>query len=287
MRLTPIALLVSILLFSPRAQACLRAELDARAVQWSTQIIEAKLVEVSERIEIKAISVKVSKELKAANPGARPGDITAVYWYRLYSFEVQSVLEGSAKPKHRIEVIRFFGKVDDPTGAFKAPAFPVSPCTELLTRASIGKSFILLLRPEQDVKMDKPPIWSDPKSDLREKEVHDVRGQWVVHMMAREKADDAAIASLKKLIADTRSAERKRSDPDLKKHVETIVTGKDPAKVEAAAAALRGVGFRAVSRLKSARDAKESTDEIKSRLLPLIAELSPPVMQLQMDAHKE
>src|ERR1700710_853999 len=89
------------------ASACLRDQIDELAIQWSNQIIQAKLVEVSERIEMKAVAIK-------SPPGAPSGEISAVYWYRIYSFEVEKVIESSnnaVKPKYRIEVVRFFGKI--------------------------------------------------------------------------------------------------------------------------------------------------------------------------------
>src|SRR5437667_12781896 len=91
------------------ARACLRDEIDEKTIQWSNLIVEAKLVEVSERVEMKALAVKPPA-------GAKGGDISAVYWLRVYSFEVQKVIDpagGSIKPRHRIEVVRLFGKGDD------------------------------------------------------------------------------------------------------------------------------------------------------------------------------
>ena len=40
------------------ANACLREEIDEKAIQWSSQIVEARLVQVSERIEMKALAIK-------------------------------------------------------------------------------------------------------------------------------------------------------------------------------------------------------------------------------------
>src|SRR3569623_3488316 len=105
------------------ARACLREHLDDRGVQWATMVIRAKLVDVSERVEIKAVSVKAPK----GPDGKRGPDVTAVYWYRLYSFEVIESLEGPAKPKHRIEAIRFFGRVAAPSPPSSAGARPVAP----------------------------------------------------------------------------------------------------------------------------------------------------------------
>src|SRR3954462_3430230 len=87
------------------AGACVREQIDEKAVQWSSLIAQAKLVEVSERIEMKALALKPKSGEKAGE-----GEVSAVYWYRVYSFEVENVIDvtgGSVKPKHRIEVVRF------------------------------------------------------------------------------------------------------------------------------------------------------------------------------------
>src|SRR6476620_8828688 len=105
------------------AQACERDQVDERAIQWSTQILEAKLVEVSERVQMRALAVKPA--------AGGTGEVSAVYWNRVYSFQVDKVIESagnSVKPKHRVEVVRFFGKVDDPNSA-AAPAAAAAPAS--------------------------------------------------------------------------------------------------------------------------------------------------------------
>ena len=49
-----------------------------------------------------------------------------------------------------------------PQPAKPAPAI-TDPCLQHLRKTSIGQSFVLLLRQEQDIKMHKPPVWSDTK----------------------------------------------------------------------------------------------------------------------------
>ncbi|HYE19983.1 MAG TPA: hypothetical protein VEA69_16150 [Tepidisphaeraceae bacterium] len=266
-----------------RAGACVRGELDALAVQWASVVVEARLVEVSERCEIRAVSVKGPK----GADGKRGPDVTAVYWYRLYSFEVVSALDGSAKAKHRVEAIRFFGRADDPNVKGTAGARPVAPVAGAapcgaVTRGAVGKTFVLLLRPEQDFKMGRPPVWPDAKGDLREKEIHDLKAMTVVHAIAAEDMDAARRADLKKLIAHTRAAERKLPEAELKKHVAEIALSADAERVERAEAAVRAVGYRAVGALKSARDKAEASAEGAGRVLGLIAELSPPSIVLEM-----
>jgi hypothetical protein len=266
--------------------ACLREQVDERAIQWSTQILEAKLIEVSERVQMRALAVKP--------PAGGTGEISAVYWNRVYSFQVEKVIESagnSVKPRHRVEVVRFFGKVDDPN----APAAPAGgaatgsdPCIELLTRASLGKSFVLLLRPEQDIKMHKPPVWADPKNtDPRDAEVHGLKAYAVIHLIPKDKATDAGMTKLRKVLAETRAAEKKVPDAEIKKQIEVMLKAPSDSAAEHAIAALTKVGYKAVVPIKSARDRKETTPEAKQRLAKLAIDLSPPPLDILMGEHAE
>lgn len=286
----PLLLLTCFVVGGGIASACERDQVDERAIQWSTQILEARLVEVSERVQMRALAVKPP-------PGGKE-DVSAVYWDRVYSFEVEKVLESSGnsvKPKHRIEVVRFFGKVDDPNVALApasapatAPAHPADPCVQHLTRGSLGKSFVLLLRPEQDIKMHKPPVWADPKNtDPRDAEVHGLKAYAVIHLIPKEKATDAEMTKLRRTIAETRAAERKVPDAEVKKHVEAIRAATDDAGAEPAIAALTKVGFKAVGAIKSARDKKDTSPPAKERLAKLAIDLSPPPMTILMGEHAE
>ena len=88
-------------------------------------------MEVSERIEMKAVIIK-------PKAGSSEKEASAVYYYRVYSFEVERVIESagnSMKPKYRFEVLRFFGKIDDANVAAPAAAHP---CADTLSRARWG-----------------------------------------------------------------------------------------------------------------------------------------------------
>src|SRR6185503_21029347 len=128
---------------------------------WSSVIVEARLVEVSERIELKSLVGKVAAE-------AGGGEVRAAYWYRLYSFEVEKLLDGNKdaiKPKHRLEVVRIFGKVEGAaTRATTRQSTHVDHCGAMFNRGAIGKRFVLLLRRESELKIRPPPVWADPKN---------------------------------------------------------------------------------------------------------------------------
>jgi hypothetical protein len=269
------------------AGACVRDTVDTTAVQWSSLIAQGKLLEVSERVEMKALALK-------PKTGEKDEEVSAVYWYRIYSFEIEQVLDGgNVKPKHRIEVVRFFGKVDDPHHVLPpapttAAAAASDPCTRHLTRAAVGQSFVLMLRPEQDIKMNKPPVWNDPKNtDPRDAEVHGGKAYAVIHLFPRAQTPAADLARLRKLIADTRAAEHKFHDPDIKREVQRIVTATSDADAAPAIATLTGWGYKSVANIKSARDKKETPAEAKERLAKLAIDLSPMPLTIQMEPGPE
>jgi len=287
--------ILGLLVWTCAARACLRDQIDERAIQWSSQIVEAKLVEVSERIEMKAVTVKPPA-------GSAAKEISAVYYYRVYSFEVEKVIESannSVKPKYRIEVLRFFGIIDDPNSATASHAAPAKPagdhaspaltaCAQSLSRAALNHSFVLLLRQEQDIKMQKPPVWNDPKNlDPRDAEVHGTKGYVAIYLLPKEKATDAEMANLRRVLSETRAAEKKVSDPEMRKQIDIIAHAASDAQAEPAIAALRKVGFKAVSHIKSARDRKETPAAGKERLAKLAIELSPTPLTIMIGEHVE
>jgi hypothetical protein len=271
---------IVVCLAAPAVRACLRERVDEKAIQWSNRIVEARLVGVSERVEMKAVTLKPPA-------GTKSPEISAVYWYRVYSFEVQRVIDAggaSLKPRHRIEVVRFFGKADRPSavGPTSKPS-AADHCATRLVRDSVGQTFVLLLRPEQDIKIQKPPVWSDAKNlDPRDGEVHGLRAYAVIHSVPREEATDAWMANLRKVLSETRAAERKVSDNQIKKHVQTIVAAMSDQEAQEAIDALQRVGYKAVGHIKSARDKKETPPDAKDRLARLAIEISPPPLPIDM-----
>jgi hypothetical protein len=269
------------------ARACLRDQIDERAIQWSSQIVEAKLVEVSERIEMKAVIVKPRSATKGS-------ERSAVYYYRVYSFEVEKVFESAGhalKPEYRFEVLRFFGKIDRgdaPPAVSPAPAAAPHRCDDQLGRAALGHSFVLLLKHEHGIKMEKPPVWNDAKNtDPRDAEVHATRGYAVIYLMPREKATDADMATLRKTLIETRAAEKKVHDSEMRKSIEAIVHASSDSDAQTPINALRAVGFKAVSHIKSARDRKGVSPAAKERLAKLAIELSPPPIPILVGEHAE
>ncbi len=106
-----------------QAQACLRPELDERAIQWSSLIVKANLV-----------STKPYGEPKEGQLG-----LVVSTW------KVTQVFDGSTKVDAEITVLTF------PNPNVDAPA---DPCSVL---PQPGKSMILLLRPTKDCAFDVRP----------------------------------------------------------------------------------------------------------------------------------
>ena len=115
-----------------RAQACLRNTIDDRAIQWSTAIVKATLVNVKEPV---------------AGNNATLG-LVASTW------KVTQSLDGAVRPAAEINVLTFPSNDAD---------HPSPTCHELPAK---GKTFILLLRSTKDcefaVRSDAAKVEGDP-----------------------------------------------------------------------------------------------------------------------------
>jgi hypothetical protein len=106
-------------------------------------------------------------------------------------------------------------------------------------------------------------------------------------MMPKEKATDLEMAKLRQVLAETRAAEKKVSDNEIRKSIDVIAHAGSDAQAEPAIEALRKVGFKAVSHIKSARDRKETPAAGKERLAKLAIELSPTPLTIMIGEHQE
>lgn len=127
-----LAAVLGVLATGQQAQACLRASLDDRAIQWSTAIVKATFVAQKE---------------PAAGQNAALG-LVASTW------KVTQSLDGPLKPDAEITVLTF---------PSTDPEHPSSACQELPGK---GKTDVLLLRPAKDcefaVRTDASKIEGDP-----------------------------------------------------------------------------------------------------------------------------
>jgi len=114
-----------------RAEACLRPEIDERAIQWSTQIVKANLVS--------------SKPLGGEKDATL--NVTTSTW------KITKVYEGTLKADAEFTLLTFTPPNLDAT---------VDPCSVL---PQPGKSLLLLLRPVKDcdfaIRKDVPALAAD------------------------------------------------------------------------------------------------------------------------------
>ena len=85
----PAVVLLVVALTNP-VRGCLRATIDERAVQWASAIVEAKLAQAGDTVDL---------------------GLTPAQSYRIYIFEVLDVLDGPAKSRDKIDVLRLIGQV--------------------------------------------------------------------------------------------------------------------------------------------------------------------------------
>lgn len=256
------AILAALFCWTHCVSACLRTTPDERAVQWSSAIVEAKLVAVGERVELAKFEV-------AAERRAAPKS-THTYWYRLYTFEVNESFDGSVKKGQKFSVARFFGMIES----------PLTVCSQQITRANIGKSFVLLLRPEADTPMNTGQLLN-AKKDPRTPKLHQAKAYVTVFVSAKDEFTAEQRADLKKTITTTRKAEAAGTPAKLKQSVDQLLAADDETKVTQSLDALIAMGPRIVTPLKLVM---EKQDEVgKARLEKVLSELSPPAVPIVME----
>lgn len=247
----------------------------APVIQWSGLIVQARVAAVSERIELRSVAIKAS---------AGQGAVSAVYWYRIYSLEIEHVLDGAGvKPEHRVEVIRFFGRVS-PAGP---PGGEAAGAPSLPTRNDVGTSLLLCLIREKELKMQRPPAWNDPTPDPRTGDVKDSKAWHVLWAAPARNFQTTDLVMLGKRIGQQREADKRITDDAIRKLREPFIAAETPEQAASQRAALKAMGYRAVARLKSARDKKETPPPAKKRLDELIDELSPPPITIELGDARE
>ncbi len=246
-----ILLLLAVLLGSPllcsRAIACLRDSLDDRTVQWSTEIVMAKLTAVNDPAAIDA----------------------SPYQYQTYDFQVVESYDGPAKADDKITVIRFIGGADSQKSSI---------CGQAFTSRQIGKSFVLFLRPESDLR------WSDGgDADPRTSQIHDLKAFAVVHLESAYDLGKDGLEDAKYTITSTRQAEAQFKADDAKLQAQTMVNAADDTEESQAEHALAEMGPSVVPVLKAML--ADAEPDAKARLLKVIRTVSPPSILSSMHQH--
>jgi hypothetical protein len=227
---------------------CMKDSVDSLAVQWSTLIIQAKLVKVGPVVQM--------SESGAAKPASRPTQ----YQYKIDEFEITRVLDGQAKEADHIKILLFapVGKMED------------SICGDDVAPDLIGKSYVLLLRPESQMQWSGAAGTGDPRSA----ELHDQKAFYVVHLDYADDLGADGIDSIKSTISQARSSESQFKEDEAKTQAHTLATAADETEAGDAAHALMEMGVKAIPAIQA--EISTADDEAKVRLRQVEKQLSPP-----------
>lgn len=243
------AILVSFLLIRP-CGACLRDTLDDRAVQWSSEIVLAKL---------------------AAMGDAKPMDSAAAnsnIQYQTYDFEITERYDGPGKIGDKVRVIRFIDGADTQKSSI---------CGQTFTSSQVGKSFLLLLRPEADLR------WSDGGADPRTPEVHALKAFVVVHLESAHDLGSDGLEDAKYTISSARAAEAQFKAEDARLQAQTMISAADDTEESQAEHALMEMGFKVAPILQEAMSQADGSS--RARLQRILRAVSPPTLSASMHQH--
>ena len=248
------------------ATACLRASPDARAVQWSSVIVEGKLKSIDEPVEL----TRVKEPAEAGKP-----PLVHAYFYQLCTFDVTDVLDGRARRGQDVRVVRFFGQL-----AQVDPENP--PCSQHLRKEQVGQSFILLLRPERELRLQALTLGPTVR-DIRTEALHKLGAYAVVNLVPREEVDADEKTATKQLIADVRRADREFSAERARNAAERVATSAETPESETEANALLAMGPRAIPEMTRVWNNVRGPRSGRDRLQTLIAELTPPAIPVAVE----
>jgi hypothetical protein len=225
------------------ARACLRDTLDDRAVQWSTLIVMADLTQVHDPVPLPS--------------DAKPSN----FQYQMYDFKVTSPIDGAGKVGDSFTVVRFL----DGPGTLKS-----SICGQAFTPRQVGKSFLLMLRPESDVQ------WADRENapDPRTADFHALKAYMVVHLELASDLGQDGIDDAKYTVTSTRTAEAQFKDADAKLQIQTLVNAQDDTEESQAEKAILDMGPKAIPALKAYMS--QVDEDGQARIRRVIRQLAPP-----------
>jgi hypothetical protein len=231
------------------ARACMRPEMDERAVQWSTAIVHARLASIAQPVDL------AGQTQERQGPRGTLGVSTTTYFYRLYQFEVIDPIEGPYKAGDGVQVLRLFSRSEN----------SLLPCEQHLTKDAVGKEFILMVRPMAEFKYVVP-------QGVKRPDVKDAMS--VVHL---ERADDLkpdAVTKLKQTIHSVRAGEKQFTPDTVQRLIKSIQKAPTDARAEPSIRALERMGPRVMADVQAAAD--KAHGEPQARLLRVISELTPP-----------
>jgi hypothetical protein len=237
--------------------ACLRDSLDDRAVQWSSEIVLAKLVIINNPQPMDSASSADDK-----SPAAKQ--------FQTYDFEITDSYDGPGKAGEKVRVIRFIVGPDSQKSSI---------CGQAFTSTQIGKSFLLLLRPESDL------LWSDRPgdSDPRTPELHAQKAFVVVHLESAYDLGTDGLEDAKYTITTTRAAEAQFKPDDVKLQAQTMIDAADDTEESQAEHALTEMGPKIVPVLKDL--IAQADPSARTRLQRVIRAVSPPTLSASSHQH--
>lgn len=198
-------------MLSTTSWGCLRELLDARAIEWSSSIIQAKLIAIG------------------SPQGTGTATSQPAWTYQVFTFQVSDVFDGPDETG-QVQVVRFIGPEETRS----------DPCGQELTHQSLGKAFVLMLRLESQTGWSKSHNDRDPRTS----QVHALKAFVFVHMESSDDLGSDGIADLRRQIADTRAAESQFSADDAKTQAGALANAMDDTEADEAEQALEGMGYR-------------------------------------------
>jgi hypothetical protein len=244
-RLGALAVLACVLaVFGGQSRGCLRELLDARAIQWSSLIVQGKL-----------ISIGTPQPMGSGT--THPTDWTC----QIYTFQVSDVFDGP-DTTGQVQVIRFIGPEETRS----------DPCGQDLDEKSLGKAFVLMLRPESQVS------WSNQAGDIdpRTSQIHDLGAYLLVHLESSSDLGRDGLADLRRQIADTRAAEAQFSSDQARVQANTLATAADETEADQAEQALEAMGIKAAHIVREVQQG--ASDAAKARLQRVIDAIAVPAI---------
>jgi hypothetical protein len=223
--------------------ACLRHSMDDRAVQWSTLIVQGKLLSAGALVALPTVST------------TRPA-----LAYQLCDVVVEQCLNGQCKAGDHLRIIRYLAAGTEQS----------SLCGEGQVKDQIGKSFILLLRPQDQVKWSNDSTDADPRTP----QINDLKAFIIVHLESVDDLGKEGLEDLKYTVSNTRAAEGAFNADDAKLQAQTLVRAADDTEADQAEHALMEMGPKAVDAIQTV--AASASDAGRQRLDRLIDSLSPP-----------
>lgn len=259
MKLVGLAVLASSIICSA-ATACMRPQIDERAVQWSTAIVEARLISIDPEVKLSGETMERRGALGAL------GTATTSYFYRIYQFEVTRTIDGPLKVGQKVPILRLFSRTKE----------PLTGCAQHLSAQSVEKEFLLLLRPMSQFKMMVPQGVKPP----------DLAGaMWIVHLEPKDSLSPSALKDLDRTIEGVRAIEQQATADRIKQLVSQTENATSDAQAGPSIRALQRLGpvvLPAVQQVLSTNP----RGPLRTRLMQVVSDVSPPEPILMIEAEK-